>query len=85
MMKSDRGFTLDMTPDRRLANNIRSAVESTGDSLADLHLWRLGPGHLGAIIAVKTAEDRDAGFYRARLSQFPSLSHLTVEVDRLAA
>jgi Co/Zn/Cd efflux system component len=85
MVTSDRGFTLDMTPDRRLANNIRSAVESTGDSLADLHLWRLGPGHLGAIIAVKTAEDRDAGFYRARLSQFPSLSHLTVEVDRLAA
>ena len=48
--------------------------------LADLHLWRLGPGHLGAIISVVTMQAREAEFYRARLARFRSLSHLTVEV-----
>src|ERR1700676_2115422 len=71
---------LDMNPDRRMSNNLRQAVESEGDQLADLHLWRLGPGHLGAIISVITTPARDAVFYRARLARFRSLSHLTVEV-----
>jgi Co/Zn/Cd efflux system component len=71
---------LDMNPDKRMANNLRQAVENEGDQLADLHLWRLGPGHLGAIISVITTHARDPDYYRARLARFKSLSHLTVEV-----
>jgi cation diffusion facilitator family transporter len=71
---------LDMNPDRRMASNLREAVESDGDQIADLHLWRLGPGHLGAIISVITTQAREAEYYRARLARFKSLSHLTVEV-----
>ena len=48
--------------------------------LIDLHLWRLGPGHLGAVVSVMTNAARDCAFYRSRLSQFDSLSHVTVEV-----
>ena len=43
-----------MNPDRRMADNLRQAIESDGDQLADLHLWRLGPGHLGAIVSIVT-------------------------------
>jgi hypothetical protein len=43
-----------MTPDRRLKEDLRKTIESEGDRLADLHLWRLGPGHLGAIVSVVT-------------------------------
>ena len=50
------------------------------DRVADLHLWRLGPGHLGAIVTVATREARTASYYRNRLAGFPSLSHLTIEV-----
>ena len=71
---------LDMNPDQRMASHVRTAIESDGDKLTDLHLWRLGPGHLGAIISVITPQPRNAGFYRARLARFKSLSHLTVEV-----
>lgn len=52
--------------------------------MADLHLWRLGPGHLGAILSVATAQARGPEFYRARLARFPALSHVTVEVQRAA-
>jgi cation diffusion facilitator family transporter len=71
---------LDTNPDRRMADNLRHTIENEGDQLADLHLWRLGPGHLGAIISVITAQARDPAYYRAKLAKFRSLSHLTVEV-----
>lgn len=71
---------LDMTPDAALLARIRRRVEADGDRVADLHLWRLGPGHLGAIIAIVTARSRDASFYRSQLKCFPTLSHVTVEV-----
>ena len=46
----------------------------------ELHLWRLVPDHLGAIISIMTRQSRDAEFYRTRLARFKSLSHLTIEV-----
>ncbi|HEY5085019.1 MAG TPA: CDF family Co(II)/Ni(II) efflux transporter DmeF, partial [Rhizomicrobium sp.] len=37
---------LDMVPDRHLAGTIRQRLEVDGDRVSDLHLWRLGPGHV---------------------------------------
>jgi cation diffusion facilitator family transporter len=76
---------LDMNPDQRMIAKVREALESDGDRLVDLHLWRLGPGHLGAVVSVLTSEPRDCAFYRARLKDFKSLSHVTVEVMKTAA
>ena len=80
LIRDTGAILLDMNPDRRLAEDLRNAIESEGDRLADLHLWRLGPGHLGAIVSVVTGQRRGADFYRARLGHFRMLSHLTVEV-----
>jgi cation diffusion facilitator family transporter len=81
---SDTGaILLDMNPDRRMADNVRQVIEADGDSIADLHLWRLGPGHLGAIVSIGTNEPRGPEHYRARLAQFRSLSHLTIEVQQI--
>jgi cation diffusion facilitator family transporter len=75
---------LDMNPDRDMADNLRRAIESDGDRVADLHLWRLGPGHLGAVVSVVTPTGRSEADYRAKLARFQSLSHLTIEVRRAA-
>jgi Co/Zn/Cd efflux system component len=80
LIRDTGSILLDMIPDPRMADNLRQTLESDGDKLADLHLWRLGPGHLGAIISVSTRQSRDAQFYRTRLARFKSLSHLTIEV-----
>jgi cation diffusion facilitator family transporter len=80
LIRDTGAILLDMNPDRTMAGKLRHAVEGEGDQLADLHLWRLGPGHLGAIVSVVTAEPREANYYKSRLARFPSLSHLTVEV-----
>jgi cation diffusion facilitator family transporter len=82
LIRDTGAILLDMNPDARTTQAIRRAVEAAGDRLADLHLWRLGPGHFGAIVSVVTQEPREAGFYRALLAPLPALSHLTVEVRR---
>jgi cation diffusion facilitator family transporter len=80
LIRNTSAILLDMNPDRDMEGRLRQAIESQGDRLTDLHLWRLGPGHLGAIISVVTTQHRDPDYYRARLARFRSLSHLTVEV-----
>ena len=80
LVRDTGAILLDMVPDRRVADGVRQAVEAEGDHVADLHLWRLGPGHLGAIVSVVTAQARGPEFYRTRLARFPALSHVTVEV-----
>jgi Co/Zn/Cd efflux system component len=80
LIRDTGAILLDMNPDQGLAEGIREVIEAGGDQVADLHLWRLRPGHLGAIVAVSTAQARDSGFYKERLARFRSLSHLTIEV-----
>ena len=57
-------------------------IETEGDQVTDLHLWRLGPGHLGAIVSVATTGRREAATTGRALAKFADLSHVTVEVQR---
>jgi cation diffusion facilitator family transporter len=80
LIRDTGAILLDMNPDPHMTEHVREAIEGEGDRLADLHVWRLGPGHLGAIVSVVTAGPRSVDYYRARLVHLRSLSHLTVEV-----
>jgi cation diffusion facilitator family transporter len=80
LIRDTGSVLLDMTPDPNMAENIRMAIERDGDRLCDLHLWRLGPGHIGVIVSVATVMPRAPAFYRERLAAFRSLSHVTIEV-----
>jgi cation diffusion facilitator family transporter len=81
LLRDTGGILLDRTPDPRMAEKVRMVIESEGDQVTDLHLWRLGPGHLGAIVSVATSGAREAAHYRQRLAKFADLSHVTVEVQ----
>jgi cation diffusion facilitator family transporter len=82
LLRDTGGILLDRTPDPRMAERVRMVIESEGDHVTDLHLWRLGPGHLGAIVSVATTGKREAAHYRQRLAtKFADLSHVTVEVQ----
>jgi cation diffusion facilitator family transporter len=82
LVRDTGAILLDMNPDLGLADKLRRAIENDGDRLGDLHLWRLGPGHLGAIVSVVTTQSRGPGYYRAKLAHFRSLSHVTIEVEQ---
>jgi cation diffusion facilitator family transporter len=81
LLRDTGGILLDRTPDPDMAEKVRVAIESWGDRVTDLHLWRLGPGHLGAIVSVATTGVREAADYRQLLAGFADLSHVTVEVQ----
>jgi cation diffusion facilitator family transporter len=83
LIRDTGAILLDVNPDAKLTKRIRVIVEEAGDQVADLHLWRLGPGHLGAILSVVTRGGRDEAYYRAKLAALPSLSHVTIEIAGL--
>ena len=85
LIRDTGAILLDMTPDQKLSHGISALVKAEGDSVSDLHLWRLGPGHLGAIVAIRSqCAERDADHYRRLLARFSDLSHVTIEVTRNA-
>jgi len=52
-----------------------------GDRVDDLHVWRLGPGHMSAVVSIATDDPaRDSRYYHRLLQRFKGLSHVTVEV-----
>ena len=74
---------LDYVPDSEdLPNEIRDAIETGKDQVTDLHVWQLGPGHHGAIVAIKSDEPKQPSEYRAKLAHIHDLSHLTIEIER---
>lgn len=78
---------LDAQPSADLDAAIRRAIEesgpgdSAGDRVADLHVWRVGPGHLAAIVSLVTDRLRPADEFKRRLAGFGALAHVTIEVN----
>ena len=75
-MRDAAGVLLD-TADPALLTRIRDATEDCGGSLADLHVWRIGPGVHAAIVSISAPADGAA--VRAKLVSIPGLEHVTVE------
>lgn len=59
----------------------RAIEEGSADRVEDLHVWRIGPHALAAIIAVAAREPRPPELYRARARSALDLAHVTVEVN----
>jgi len=82
LIRDTGSILVDMNPDRRMAAKLRTLLEADGDRLVDLHLWRVGPGHLSVVVSVATDNpQRGPQFYHSLLQSFSSLSHITVEVQ----
>jgi cation diffusion facilitator family transporter len=73
---------LDADADPQMSWEIRKMLEGElGTRVADLHLWRLGPGHRGLIVSLVSPDATSAETIKAALRRhYPDLSHVTVEV-----
>lgn len=86
LIRDTGAILVDLNPSEILTNKVRAAVETAGDALADLHIWRLGPGHFGVVLSVVSrVAQRGPAFYHALLNRVTGLSHITVEVHAPAA
>lgn len=82
LIRQSGSVLIDYVPDGEdLPDEIRHALEKDGDRITDLHVWQLGPGHHGAIVAIKSQAPQPPAFYRAQLTHIHDLSHVTIEVE----
>jgi cation diffusion facilitator family transporter len=80
LIRASGAVLLDAVPEARLPRQIRKRLETAADRVADLHVWRLGPGHIAVIAAVVSDHPAAPADYKARLSGISGLSHVTIEV-----
>lgn len=82
LMRDTGGTLLDMNSAWKMADNVRHVLEDNGDKVLDLHVWRLGLGHMGSLVSAETSESqRTLRFYHSALKRFRGLSHVTVQVN----
>ena len=81
LLRSAGAVLLDMSPDPTLPQKIADRLEQNGDRIFDLHLWRVGPGHVAGIVSLVSSQPQGPGVYKKRLADLRSLSHVTIEVE----
>jgi cation diffusion facilitator family transporter len=84
LMRDAGAVLLDVRPNAELIRSVRESLEDGSDRVADLHLWRVGPGHNAVVATIVSDEPKAPNFYKQRLAKLPTLSHVTIEVERCA-
>jgi cation diffusion facilitator family transporter len=82
LVRAAAAVLLDVSPDPALSTKIVERLETRGDKVSDLHVWRVGPGHMAAIVSLVSDHPETSSAYKQRLSGLSGLSHITVEVER---
>lgn len=83
LLRDTAAVLLDAEVQSEQRRDIQGAIEAEADTrVADLHVWRVGPRHLAAIVTVVATQPCDPSHYRALLRRFEDLAHVTVEVQR---
>jgi cation diffusion facilitator family transporter len=74
---------LDSHDDSALEAAVRKRLlaASAGAEILDLHIWRLGPGHHGMLVALRGPDLRRPDEYRVLLADVPGLTHVTIETN----
>lgn len=81
LLRDTSAVLLDAEVPERRRRQIRETIEARDDNcVADLHVWRVGPEHLAAIVSVVTAQPRPPAHYKELLERQADLVHLAVEV-----
>lgn len=84
LMQSSGRVLLDATPTEATEKAVRRAIETEHTTrIADLHIWRIAPGQLAAVLTVTTPSPQPPAHYKALLQGISGLCHTTVEVERI--
>ena len=81
LLRSAGAVLVDAVPDPALLGLVRARLEVGTDRVSDLHLWRVGPGHVAVVAAVVSDDPQPPQHYKDRLAELGFLSHVTVEVN----
>ena len=74
---------LDRDVNREAVEEIRSFIESDSDNrVSDIHVWRVGPQYLYAILSIVTHFPKPPDYYKELLSEYEEIVHVTIEVHQ---
>ncbi len=77
---------LDESIDQSYKQSICDTLESDADNkVFDCHIWKVGPNHYAAIIAIITHSPQPPQHYRDLLKAYDRLAHITIEVNPCSA
>ncbi|HEY8515120.1 MAG TPA: CDF family Co(II)/Ni(II) efflux transporter DmeF [Candidatus Binatia bacterium] len=83
LLRDTSRVLLDGDVEPELAERLKQRIERHADNrITDLHLWRVGPHQLCAMISVVTHDPRPPEHYKRLIEDEIDLSHVTVEVNR---
>lgn len=81
LLRDTGAVLLDASAPAALQAQIRQRLEQDDERIADLHVWRIGPGQHAAIVSLVTHRPRPAALYHARLDGVATLGHVSIEVQ----
>lgn len=81
LLKESSAILLDAGVKREVREEIKDVVEADADNrVTDIHVWKVGPHHLAALLTLVTHYPRSSGEYKKLLAGFEQLKHITIEV-----
>ena len=84
LMQQTAPILLDASINQQQLDEIKQLVEAQGDSLIDLHVWKVSADHYAASLIIVSKSGADSDHFKTKLLQFEQLSHVTVEVHQLS-
>lgn len=86
LVKTTGPILLDESIDQAYKHSICKTIESdTDNKVFDCHIWKVGPDHYAAIIAILTRQPRPPQYYKDLLTEYNKLAHITIEVNEYSA
>ena len=83
LMKETGPILLDAGAEDHLREKVSDKLEDEKSKIADLHIWKVGPGHHALIISMVTVDECTPDIYRKKLEGISQLSHISIEVNKI--
>ena len=82
LLKQSAPILLDQSIQPEYQAKIIKVIEAHSDhQVADIHIWSISADHYAAVISIVSHKPFAIEYYRALLSQFDRLTHLTIEIN----
>tara|TARA_R110001606_G_scaffold395664_1_gene568375 strand:+ start:60234 stop:61205 length:972 start_codon:yes stop_codon:yes gene_type:complete len=82
LIKETSPLLLDASISEDYKGLITEAIENDADNqISDIHVWKIGANDYAAIISIVTHTPKIPEYYKALLSDFDKLSHITIEIN----
>lgn len=80
LLKDAGAVLVDMSPPGSLERQVGARLTDGGERLADLHVWRIGPGAVSVVAVIVARDPQPSHTYRDRLLDLTEVRHAVIEV-----